>query len=691
MQNQKVILWIAIGGIYSLINSVFQVLLTHTLSYISPFHMLSAVSIALGMGIVCMGGGALFSRRALSRIRPVTCSLALLIPLSFLLYFWFADFFAPGSRSLIFFQHPSFLVLMGSAMAIAAPPFILMGTISGACFITVLQEKKQSVRWLIAIAAFSFLIGYLGSSLLIQQIGLVGLVIAISLLALLPAIPLRRWGIVILIAMAALFADQNDFLFQYLQKQPQLWNQPATPPQQLTGSWSPYARVDFYQTAPQTLAGAYNGVQQWMVTTNPQENFAIREEGYKFFQGDTLVIGAGGGNGVQALSQAQSITAVELDPVVVRALSGKLSRFNNHIYQQPHVTILAGDGRAFLEESEKKFDAIIIEGADINISANKGTLISMENYLYTTEGLRAAMNRLKKEGALYIFFSVHPTIIQKVMASFDKDIARKFFRGQTKKPINFFYSLLIASRSPKQLNSFPNFLTSIGLQIEERNLEADNSTEVRPVTDNFPFLYITSTGQIVALSYLLAAIGILVAFLILFSEKKGLSLFFAVIGAAFVIAELLLINTTRALLGGFLETAAAVVGFTSLAYALGNILSVRLNMGWITLATITSFGLLIALLLQGLPTGGLFLKLGWILTVTFPVGFSMGLFFPKGMMLATPERAGWYFAIDTMGTAFGSIAFYIVIVSGGLFSAAIMTFAAYLLAAGLLFQAIRSA
>lgn len=682
--------WVLIGGAYALINSAFQVAVTRVISYVSPLHMLSAVSFVLSMGIVCMGGGALFSRRAIYHVRPICVLVALLIPISIFLYFLLADFLSMGPHLVIFFQHPSFIPIMGVALAISAPPFILMGSIFGACFIIVLKEDRRRIPTLIAMSAITFLVGYLGSSLSIQSIGLIGVVIAIAILALLPAISTKKWGIVILIAIGTLFIDHSDHIFRYLKKQPHLWSRSDMPAKHLEGAWSPYARVDFYQKSPHTLAGVYNGTQQWMVTNNSEEDIDVRREGYKFFTGDILIIGSGGGNGVQSLKNARTITAVELDPFVVDTMKHKLGTFNDNVYNKENVTVIAGDGRAFLEKSRQKFDSIILEGASVNVSVNKGTLIGMENYLYTVEGLQAAIDHLTDNGALYVFFAVRESIVKKIIASFPDEIHLKRFEGRTQRPIRYPYHLLVASRSPEQLMPLPSYFAALGLKIEEEPIPSDIRKRAHPVTDNRPFLYITSAGQIRKLGYILAVIGIFIGLLVVSSKKRQLSLFFAVIGAAFVIAELLVVNIARALLGGFLETAATVVGLMSIAYAIGNILSVRMNIRHVTIATVCSFGLLLALLPLGLPTGSLGLKLLWIFAAVFPIGFSMGLFFPKGMAMAAHQDAGWYFAIDTMGSAFGSIVFYIVIVSFGMNSAAAMAFAAYLVSAVLLRQAASS-
>ena len=69
---------------------------------------------------------------------------------------------------------------------------------------------------------------------------------------------------------------------------------------------------------------------------------------------DVLVIGSGAGMGLLHLEQSQprSITAVELDPLVVDLSSGRFSAFNDHIYDR--VEVYAMDGRSFLEATQEQ-------------------------------------------------------------------------------------------------------------------------------------------------------------------------------------------------------------------------------------------------------------------------------------------------------------------------------------------------
>lgn len=682
--------WLFIGGVFGLVGSSFNVVLTRVISYVSPHHLLSSVSIVLSMGTILMGVGALFGKRAIRRFRLIVILTAVMLPTPVFVLIWKASFFFPMVQTQVFFENPMFLPLMAAATGIIAPAFVFLGMVFGACFTGIVKADRRLVPYLIAISAVTFFVGYSASTYLVQGVGLLGVVIAISLLALIPAFSSGTYWIALIIAAGlTLQLDKNDRLFTHLMMKPKLWITGHSKLVYRGGGWSPYARVDFYQTSDHTLAGVYNGVQQWMVTNDNRLNIDIRRQGYSFFTGDVVVIGAGGGNGVQSLRNAATVTAVELDPMVVDTMRGRLRYFNQNAYQLEKVQVIIGDGRAFLERTRRKYDAIIYEGADGNISNNKGTLISMENYLYTREGLGAALSALRPHGNLYIIFSVQMPVINRVISSLPNDIKYRLYSGLVKQPIRFPYRLLIASRHAEGLAALPEYFQKLGLEIREQHVPDGSINQERIVDDNRPALYISSPRQLAFLGYVLACVLAALSGLVVFSRSRYLGSFFSVIGATFIMTELLLVNTMKALLGGFLETAAVVIGSMTVAYAVGNIVATRIRFSIVVLSTIAGFSILIAGCWLGIPNGSLLIHLLWILLLVCPVGFAIGLYFPKGMALTREEEASWNAGIDTIGAALGSIGFYVVMISLGLQSVALVTLFGYILAALVLRQAQR--
>ena len=125
--------------------------------------------------------------------------------------------------------------------------------------------------------------------------------------------------------------------------------------------WSPYYKILLRPAAPSGYIVDVNNVgHQSMIPWQYKEPFYRRV--YQLFPGHSfhhaLILGAGSGSDVStALAYGvQSITAVEIDPMIQRLGV----RFNpDHPYNDPRVKVVINDGRAYLQNTTEKYDLII--------------------------------------------------------------------------------------------------------------------------------------------------------------------------------------------------------------------------------------------------------------------------------------------------------------------------------------------
>jgi len=117
---------------------------------------------------------------------------------------------------------------------------------------------------------------------------------------------------------------------------------------------------------------------------------------------DVLIIGPGGGVdvGMAVRNKANSVLAVELDPITIDLVANSYADFVGHLYEQPGVKVVADEGRSFLRRSEDKFDLVQLTGMDTLAAANSGAYVLAENYLYTVEAYNDFMDRLNADGIL---------------------------------------------------------------------------------------------------------------------------------------------------------------------------------------------------------------------------------------------------------------------------------------------------
>src|SRR5437764_8358809 len=73
-----------------------------------------------------------------------------------------------------------------------------------------------------------------------------------------------------------------------------------------------------------------------------------------------------------------------------------------NIYDRPDIEVMQSEGRNFISRTDRKFDVIFLGFVDTWASVASGGLSLSENYLYTTEALRAYYDHLSDDGVLAI-------------------------------------------------------------------------------------------------------------------------------------------------------------------------------------------------------------------------------------------------------------------------------------------------
>lgn len=117
-----------------------------------------------------------------------------------------------------------------------------------------------------------------------------------------------------------------------------------------------------------------------------------------------VVLGAGGGSLIrQALYHGTpSVTAVELDPHIVKLMRGDYRNFSGGLYDLDTVNVQIKEARGFLEGSSQRYDLIQVALIDSFAASSAGLYALNENYLYTVEALGEFYTHLNKGGYLGI-------------------------------------------------------------------------------------------------------------------------------------------------------------------------------------------------------------------------------------------------------------------------------------------------
>lgn len=116
------------------------------------------------------------------------------------------------------------------------------------------------------------------------------------------------------------------------------------------------------------------------------------------------VIGAGGGIDIQnALAMdADSITAIEINPIILDLIADRYHDYMGFPFDNPRVWPVQDEGRSFIARSRNRFDVIQLTLIDTWAASVSGAYSLSENYLYTVEAFRSYLEHLHSDGMLSI-------------------------------------------------------------------------------------------------------------------------------------------------------------------------------------------------------------------------------------------------------------------------------------------------
>lgn len=175
---------------------------------------------------------------------------------------------------------------------------------------------------------------------------------------------------------------------------------------QIGAYWSPYYKILLHPAVQGGYIVDVNnaGGHQSMIPWQYKEPFYRRL--YQIFPGTSfrhaLILGAGSGSDVAtALAYGvNSVTAVEIDPTILNLGV----RFNpDHPYSNPRVKTVVDDGRAFLENTDEKFDLIIFALPDSLTLTSSNTTLRLESFLLTQNSIARAKTRLTSNGVIVLY------------------------------------------------------------------------------------------------------------------------------------------------------------------------------------------------------------------------------------------------------------------------------------------------
>jgi len=298
-------------------------------------------------------------------------------------------------------------------------------------------------------------------------------------------------------------------------------------------SWSPYYKVET-TTDPEHSEITHvdvNGVpHQSNLNTEDNALYAlVYDTARPGSLENVLVIGAGGGNDVAAALArgAGHVDAVEIDP---RIYEIGTETHPERPYDDERVDVHIDDGRAFLERTDAKYDLIVFALPDSITLVSGQSSLRLESYLFTTEAMDAARDRLKPDGtfAMYNFYR-QDWLVDRLAGTLDDVYGHAPCIGQIGE-VDTPNKLVVLADSPDEA----------ALSCAERWVPISGSVP-EAATDDHPFPYLRD--RVLPGFYIVAIALMLLVSLVLVRAGSGpirqmtsfLDLFF--MGAAFLLLE----------------------------------------------------------------------------------------------------------------------------------------------------------
>jgi spermidine synthase len=133
--------------------------------------------------------------------------------------------------------------------------------------------------------------------------------------------------------------------------------------------------------------------------------FAVLDDSFEDEDGpgNVVIVGAAGGNEILSslAFRAEHIDAIELNPVTHSLLLNEYAEYSGRVAYEPNVNYELGDGRSFVERSDKEFDLVWFPAPDSYAASNaasSGAFVLSESYLYTADAIEASLDKLSDTG-----------------------------------------------------------------------------------------------------------------------------------------------------------------------------------------------------------------------------------------------------------------------------------------------------
>ncbi|MDH4271617.1 MAG: hypothetical protein OEW18_06540, partial [Candidatus Aminicenantes bacterium] len=418
---------------------------------------------------------------------------------------------------------------------------------------------------------------------------------------------------------------------------------------------------------------------------------------------DVFVIGAGGGRDIlTALVFGQkSVTGVEINGDILRAVNRNFGEFTGHLDRNPKVRFVTDEARSYIARSKSSWDIIQSSLVDTWAATAAGAFVLSENSLYTVEAWTTFLERLRPRGILTFsrwYLQKREILMYRLTALASAALIRTGVREPRRHILiikNKDIGTILVSRDPfteEDIDTFEEVGRRLQFQViltprfaedpdyaalaDGENLERlirRFPENITPPTDNSPFFFQIlriknilkqlrrfQPNPVPILGYLLAiVIALTLVFIIvplLLSTRRHILkgsfpffVFFGSIGLGFMLIEVSQMQRLIMFLGHPSYSLSVVLFTLLLASSLGSYTTRKVEESDLRAAAVKRLLLLLALLaafaaatppvLRALQGATTPLRILAAVALLAPLGVFMGMAFPLGIKLAARRSA----------------------------------------------------
>jgi SAM-dependent methyltransferase len=433
--------------------------------------------------------------------------------------------------------------------------------------------------------------------------------------------------------------------------------------------WSPYYRINSFTASSGLVHLTVDGIpHQALHPVGEQGIEEFYEQVYRWFPGRTydnvLIVGAGSGSdaAIALAHGAGHIDAVEIDPKLQQI--GR-ERHPNQPYSDPRVTAYVNDGRAFLRNSDQKYDLVIFALPDSLTLVSQQSSVRLESFLFTEEAFASVRDHLSDDGIFVVYNYYRDNWLVAKLASMLDDAF-----GQ--QPLVAVYGAHKAALANGPLVASVNGVPPGDAQsITGPPAITDGGPVPTPATDNWPFLYLrtpfVASHYLAAIAIVLlgALIAVALAARVTGTTIRKFSPHFFVLGVAFLLLETRAITSFSLLFG----TTWLVNSLTFFAILTSVMLAIFVNSRWpirrptpYYVLLFVSIGIAFLLPPESLLLDPPILRYAIAAVVAFAPVFIANLVFSYSFRDTT--TADMSFASNLLGAMVGGMLEYLALITG---------------------------